>query len=723
MTIGVTADSRAPGITIVSPATRKSSPGALSPVARTRNGVTATATPESASSGAIVRRGATTSAARPPYSAPSAIATSAVPMTIVLVSIVSPRYGANSRSATSSTTRTAAEAPNTSAAAAQLRQGGTRIGSRLGHAAIMAGPASLRRTSQRASADRRPRSSGSSLGSAVALAGRASRGVGPPARITAPAAETLRIGRWLTGLPSTSASSCRTQGSRAPPPSTKTLRASTSSSSQERRTRKAWASAAARAARVVGGRLPISSEIHPGPERVGERAPRSGATNGLNSTPPAPGGACWQIDGQLVPGDAELLLRPGQGQPCVLGRDHRVVIAEHALVDVHVAPAGTRGRTRPGVDHLCPGAQVDDHVAGLPAVHGMLQGHQGDRGVPATHHDLGVPPGPDELDRGPDLRQQVRGDQRRRLAGPGPVGHVPQQRPGGVGGIAGGAPGHQVLADQVLGQRHPLRTSHRVRLVLGEPCQDRPGHAGRPRVPQTSEHLVGKCVPARSDDLGTRVGPEHRWANSTPGLVDQDRAVHLPGDPDCADVVRLGQRDQQVVDRAEPDAWVRLRRPGVRSVQRPSGLLLGEGCAVGADGDHLERAGADVDAEPGWGSHALKRCIHDRRLRSRRLPCDGHRAAANQGQCRRPRRRETAPRPGCAILPPGTWSLGPARVVCPRFAGPEPPRPGPLAQLAEQRTFNPRVVGSSPTGPTEPSVRFAPPSPAHPLRVTPDPAE
>src|SRR6478609_11744672 len=29
---------------------------------------------------------------------------------------------------------------------------------------------------------------------------------------------------------------------------------------------------------------------------------------------------------------------------------------------------------------------------------------------------------------------------------------------------------------------------------------------------------------------------------------------------------------------------------------------------------------------------------------------------------------------------------------------------GPLAQLAEQRTFNPRVVGSSPTGPTLPVV-------------------
>ena len=30
---------------------------------------------------------------------------------------------------------------------------------------------------------------------------------------------------------------------------------------------------------------------------------------------------------------------------------------------------------------------------------------------------------------------------------------------------------------------------------------------------------------------------------------------------------------------------------------------------------------------------------------------------------------------------------------------------GPLAQLAEQRTFNPRVVGSSPTGPTKYLVR------------------
>ena len=31
---------------------------------------------------------------------------------------------------------------------------------------------------------------------------------------------------------------------------------------------------------------------------------------------------------------------------------------------------------------------------------------------------------------------------------------------------------------------------------------------------------------------------------------------------------------------------------------------------------------------------------------------------------------------------------------------------GPLAQLVEQRTFNPRVVGSSPTGPTQFGIRL-----------------
>src|SRR5690606_18117172 len=40
------------------------------------------------------------------------------------------------------------------------------------------------------------------------------------------------------------------------------------------------------------------------------------------------------------------------------------------------------------------------------------------------------------------------------------------------------------------------------------------------------------------------------------------------------------------------------------------------------------------------------------------------------------------------------------RVSWTPFSTPRPAGRGPLAQLAEQRTFNPRVVGSSPTGPT-----------------------
>ena len=93
VTMGVTAASSAPGTTIDTAATitRRLPDSSTSPAARTTNGVAATATPDIESRGAMVRRGGTTSAARPPYIAPSAIAVSAVPMTSVLVSSVRPR--------------------------------------------------------------------------------------------------------------------------------------------------------------------------------------------------------------------------------------------------------------------------------------------------------------------------------------------------------------------------------------------------------------------------------------------------------------------------------------------------------------------------------------------------------------------------------------------------------------------------------------------------------
>jgi hypothetical protein len=117
MTIGVTADSSAAGTRMVSDATRDSSSGAVSATVRTTAGVTATATPDTPSNGASARLGSIRSAARPPLHAPIAIAPRAMPMTRVLVSRVRPRYGASNRSAVTSTTSTAAEAPKTRAAA------------------------------------------------------------------------------------------------------------------------------------------------------------------------------------------------------------------------------------------------------------------------------------------------------------------------------------------------------------------------------------------------------------------------------------------------------------------------------------------------------------------------------------------------------------------------------------------------------------------------------
>ena len=125
VTIGVTAASRDPGTMMLSDDTRistRAQDAGNAPAARTANGVRATATPDTASSGPIARSGEMRSASRPPDQEPTAMAASAVPMTIVLVSSVSPRNGASRRREVSSTTSTAADEPATRAAASYSRR-------------------------------------------------------------------------------------------------------------------------------------------------------------------------------------------------------------------------------------------------------------------------------------------------------------------------------------------------------------------------------------------------------------------------------------------------------------------------------------------------------------------------------------------------------------------------------------------------------------------------
>jgi hypothetical protein len=71
-------------------------------------------------------------------------------------------------------------------------------------------------------------------------------------------------------------------------------------------------------------------------------------------------------------------------------------------------------------------------------------------------------------------------------------------------------------------------------------------------------------------------------------------------------------------------------------------------------------------------------------------------------------------RPTGVTAPRSAQPVTGSDTVCPRERGRREPQGrcpdedlaslGPLAQLAEQRTFNPRVVGSIPTGPTKPQV-------------------
>jgi hypothetical protein len=108
------------------------------------------------------------------------------------------------------------------------------------------------------------------------------------------------------------------------------------------------------------------------------------------------------------------------------------------------------------------------------------------------------------------------------------------------------------------------------------------------------------------------------------------------------------------------------------------------------------------------------------RTRTRKGPCQegSHRVGkrtTHVGAVSRPQMRTAAPLDGNKTSPRYTGGR-PATRAWARYAC-----AGPLAQLAEQRTFNPRVRGSSPRRPTTPQVSRSAPievrSGTHPLPI------
>ena len=120
-TVGVTALSTAAGGNSATSVTMKAAasppPRSASPSPRMSGTVSIASTPPDASRTASSRRSSSRSAARPPTAAPAAIPARTVPMIVVVVSSVSPTYGASSRIPRISSTSTAPEETKTRPAA------------------------------------------------------------------------------------------------------------------------------------------------------------------------------------------------------------------------------------------------------------------------------------------------------------------------------------------------------------------------------------------------------------------------------------------------------------------------------------------------------------------------------------------------------------------------------------------------------------------------------
>ncbi len=167
----------------------------------------------------------------------------------------------------------------------------------------------------------------------------------------------------------------------------------------------------------------------------------------------------------------------------------------------------------------------------------------------------------------------------------------------------------------VLGLQRPLGARQHVGLGVGEPGQQRPGHARDQRVAERRLSRGRQRPPALQRTGGAAVGPQQRGSQgAAAGVADHD-AVHVPGEAERRD--RLGRLRQRPAHRdarrVEPRGGVGFNPARMRCAHGARLRDHGQDVAGLAEDERLGRRGAEVQSEDGHDEVVLSRPGRGRR--------------------------------------------------------------------------------------------------------------
>ena len=196
------------------------------------------------------------------------------------------------------------------------------------------------------------------------------------------------------------------------------------------------------------------------------------------------------------------------------------------------------------------------------------------------------------------------------LRGPGPRGEVKEDRPRSIGlvdRVLAGEP----IADVVLGEEHMGKARPHVGLMPTDPQQLRGGETGESVIPADGDQplLTDRCPDLVALDTGSLVVPQDRRSENRAGAVEEDGAMHLPGESDALDIrpggAGCGERRRNRRSRRVPPARRILLAPeGPRHLE---GILRHSHAAYHAgEVDHDGLGGRRRDIDPQDEAHQLQ---------------------------------------------------------------------------------------------------------------------